>query len=64
MQTVKNITSIKYFLDRFDTIDQGFSYNVNYHSTAPKTYFNSLPTFIADFYDCFVNSMPFLITQI
>ena len=63
MQTVKNITSIKYFLDRFDTIDQGFSYNVNYHSTAPKTYFNSLPTFIADFYDCFVNSMPFLITE-
>ena len=63
MQTVKNITSIKYFLDRFDPIDQGFSYNVNYHSIASKTHFNSLPTFVADFYNCSTHSLPLLVTE-
>jgi len=29
MQTVKNITDIKYFLDKFETVDQGYDYQVN-----------------------------------
>ena len=49
MQTVKNITSLKYFLDRFETVDQEYAFDVKYHPQAPKTHFHSLPTFVAEF---------------
>jgi hypothetical protein len=63
MQTVKNITSIKYFLDRFDTVDPEYSFDIKYHPRAPKTHFNSLPTFIAEFNNCSVHTLPLLVTE-
>ena len=63
MQTVKNITSIKYFLDRFEQVDQEYSFTVPYHNKAPKTYFRSLPTFVAEFKNCSINTLPCLITE-
>ena len=45
MQTVKNITNIKYFLDRFETVDHEYGFDVKYHEKAPKTHFHSLQTF-------------------
>jgi len=63
MQTVKNITSIKYFLDSFETIDREYSFDVKYHKKAPKTHFHSLPTFVAEFRNCSVNTLPCLITE-
>jgi len=63
MQTVKNITSIKYFLDRFETVDNEYSFDVKYHEKAPKTHFHSLPTFVAEFRNCSVNTLPCLITE-
>jgi hypothetical protein len=62
MPTVKNINSIKYFLNRFPTIDHGYQYSVDYHKSAQKT-FNSLPTFVAEFFDCKVHTCPLLITN-
>ena len=63
MQTVKNITSLKYFLDRFETVDPEYSFDVNYHLKAPETHFHSLPTFVAEFNNCSVNTLPCLITK-
>ena len=63
MQTVKNITSIKYFLNRFETVDGEHSFDVKYHKKAPKTHFRSLPTFVAEFKNCSVNTLPCLITD-
>ena len=63
MQTVKNITSLKYFLDRFETVDQEYAFDVKYHPQAPKTHFHSLPTFVAEFNNCSVNTLPCLITE-
>jgi len=63
MQTVKNITSIKYFLDRFETIDHEYAYDVKYHKQAPKTHFHSLPTFVAEFNNCSVHTLPLLVTE-
>jgi len=63
MQTVKNITSIKYFLERFETIDKEYSFTVPYHDKAPNTFFHSLPTFIAEFNNCSVHTLPFLVTE-
>ena len=62
MPTVKNIDSIQYFLNRFPTIDSGYDYTVDYHENA-KSNFTSLPTFVAEFFDCRVNSCPVLITN-
>jgi len=62
MPTVKNIDKIQYFLNRFPTIDSGFDYHVNYHNNA-KSEFKSLPTFMAEFFDCKVNSCPLLVTN-
>jgi len=62
MQTVKNITDIKYFLDKFETVDQGYDYQVNYHPKADSS-FTSLPTFVAEFENCCVNSCPVLVTE-
>ena len=62
MQTVKNITDIRYFLDKFETIDQGYNYQVDYHKQA-ESHFSSLPTFVAEFDNCLVNSCPILVTE-
>ena len=62
MPTVKNIDSLKYFVNRFPTIDPGFDYTVPYHKDA-KSNFTSLPTFVAEFFDCKVHSCPLLITN-
>lgn len=60
---VKNITNIKYFTDRFETIDRIFVYSVNYHPEAPQTDFETNPTFVASFDNCLAHSLPFLITE-
>ena len=62
MPTVKNIDSIKYFLNRFPTIDNGYHYSVEYHEDALNS-FSSLPTFVAEFFDCRTHSCPLLITN-
>ena len=62
MPMVKNIDSLKYFLNRFPTIDSGYEYSVNYHESAEST-FSSLPTFVAEFFDCRVHTCPLLITN-
>ena len=62
MPTVKNIDSIRYFLNRFPTIDSGYDYTVDYHKDA-KSKFTSLPTFVAEFFDCRVHPCPLLITN-
>ena len=62
MPTVKNIDSLKYFLNRFPTIDPGFDYTVNYHKSIHSK-FSSLPTFVAEFFDCKTHSCPLLITN-
>jgi len=59
----KNITSIKYFEERFQKYDSAISYSVNYHEQAPQTEFVSNPTFVGSFNDCVVHSLPFLITN-
>ena len=63
MQLVKNITNIKYFLDRFETVDHEYTFDVKYHKRAPKTHFRSLPTFVAKFHNCSVHSLPLLVTE-
>ena len=62
MPTVKNIDSIKYFLDRFSMIDSGYEYTVNYHKDVDPN-FKSLPTFMAEFFNCKTHSCPLLITN-
>ena len=62
MTTVKNINSLKYFLNRFPTIDSGYDYKVNYHKDAESN-FTSLPTFVAEFFDCRAHTCPLLITN-
>jgi len=59
---VKNIQSIKYFLDRWDYIDPEYQYSVPYHESVNGN-FTSLPTFVAEFHNCRVNSCPLLITM-
>jgi len=62
MPIVKNINSVQYFLNRFPTIDSGYDYSVAYHKNA-ESEFTSLPTFVAEFFDCKVNTCPVLITN-
>ena len=62
MPTVKNINSLKYFLNRFPTIDSGYEYSVNYHESVDPN-FKSLPTFMAEFFDCRTHSCPLLLTN-
>jgi len=62
MPTVKNIDSVQYFLNRFPTIDSGYEYSVNYHKDI-DTNFKSLPTFMAEFFDCQTHSCPLLLTN-
>ena len=48
-QFVKNITSIKYFLERSELVDQEYNINYAYHPKAPEKSWHSLPTFVAEF---------------
>ena len=62
MQTVKNINSLKYFLDRWEIVDPEYNYTVPYHESIDPN-FTSLPTFVAEFHECKVNTCPILITR-
>jgi len=62
MQTVKNITSLKYFLERGETVDHEYAFDVKYHKDA-KSHFHSLPTFVAEFKNCSVHTLPLLLTE-
>jgi len=59
---MKNIDSIKYFLDRWETVDNSYNYTVPYHEDVDP-YFSSLPTFVAEFHNCKVHSCPLLSTM-
>ena len=61
-QLVKNITSIRYFLDKHNIVDNSYDINMNYHPKVPSKY-TSNPTFVAEFNNCSVNSLPVLITE-
>tara|TARA_Y100001973_G_C5200068_1_gene336954 strand:- start:2367 stop:3461 length:1095 start_codon:yes stop_codon:yes gene_type:complete len=61
-QLVKNITSIKYFLKYHDIIDKEYNIKMQYHPKADSE-FTSLPTFVAEFKNCSVNSLPVLVTE-
>ena len=50
---VKNITNLKYFSEKFEMVDTPTSY-LTYQTN---------PTYLGEFYDCMVNTMPFLITE-
>lgn len=58
----KNITSRKFYTDRFETIDPQYEYTCEYHKNVPSQ-FQTLPTFVAEFNDCRVNTCPVLITR-
>ena len=58
---MKNIDSIKYFLDKWETVDTSYDYTVPYHEDIDPN-FTSLPTFVAEFHDCKVHSCPLLVT--
>ena len=59
---VKNINSLKYFLDRWETVDPEYEYSVPYHETVDSN-FKSLPTFVAEFHNCKIHSCPLLVTM-
>ena len=59
---MKNIDSIKYFLDRWEIIDNSYDYTVAYHEDIDP-HFTSLPTFVAEFHNCKVHSCPLLATM-
>ena len=59
---MKNIDSIKYFLDKWETVDTSYDYTVPYHKEV-DAHFTSLPTFVAEFHDCRVHSCPLLATM-
>ena len=59
---MKNIDSIKYFLDKWEIVDHGYDYTVPYHKTVDP-HFKSLPTFVAEFHDVRVHSCPLLATM-
>ena len=59
---MKNIDSIKYFLDRWEMVDNSYDYSVPYHDDIDP-HFTSLPTFVAEFHNCKVHSAPILTTM-
>ena len=58
---MKNIDSIKYFTEKWETVDNSYKYTVPYHKDIDPN-FESLPTFVAEFNDCKVHSCPLLVT--
>ena len=63
MQTVQNINDIKYFTEQFEVIDQSYQFRINWNLYNIKHTYSSLPTFVSDFSNCSVNSLPVLVTQ-
>lgn len=63
MQTVHNIQDIKYFTQQWDIIDDSYQYTLHYKNFGINSTFSTLPTFVADFSNCSVNSLPALITE-
>lgn len=63
MQTVQNINDIKYFTQQWEIIDESFSYDVISGPNNSKLNYTTMPTFVADFSNCSVNSLPVLITE-
>ena len=61
-QLVRNITSLRYFLDRNDIVDNSYDINMKYHPKAPSK-FTSNPTFVAEFNNCSISNLPVLITE-
>ena len=59
---MKNIDSIKYFLDKWDIVDNSYTYTVPYHKDIDPN-FTSLPTFVAEFHNCKIHSCPLLATM-
>ena len=59
---MKNINSIKYFLEKWETVDPSYNYTVPYHKTIDPN-FTSLPTFVAEFHNVRVNTCPVLVTM-
>ena len=62
-QVVKNITNIEYSTDKFDVIDIPHVTKLRYHPYAIQQQWTTLPTFVAEFNNCSVNSLPVLITE-
>ncbi len=60
--SVKNINSLKYFLDRWEMVDPEYNYAVPYHESIDP-HFTSLPTFVAEFHECKVHTCPLLVTR-
>ena len=63
MQTVQNISDITYFTQQWDTIDTSYSYSLHWKKYNIVSTYNTLPTFVADFNNCSVNSLPVLVTE-
>ena len=63
MQTVQNIQDIKFFTNQWDIIDNSYEYSLQYPTYGLKNTFYTLPTFVADFHNCSVNSLPLLVTE-
>jgi len=63
MQTVQNIKDIKYFTEQFEVIDQSYQFSINWDLYNIKYTYSSLPTFVSDFSNCSVNSLPVLVTE-
>ena len=59
---MKNIDSIRYFLDKWEMVDNGCDYTVPYHEDIDPN-FTSLPTFVAEFHNVRVNTCPVLVTM-
>ena len=60
--SVKNINSLRYFLDRWEMVDPEYNYTVPYHDSVDPN-FTSLPTFVAEFHECNVHSCPIIVTR-
>ena len=63
MQTVQNIQNIKYFTQQWDIVDQTYQYTVEWPKHNITNTYSSLPTFVSDFSNCSVNSLPVLVTE-
>jgi len=63
MQTVQNIQDIKYFTQQFDIIDPSYDYKIHWKKYKTMMQFTSLPTFVSDFSNCSVNTLPVLVTE-
>ena len=63
MQTVQNISDIEYFTQQFELVDPSYDYQISWSKYNIKGIYNTLPTFVADFSNCSVNSLPVLVTE-